>query len=198
MVDCVKCKHHYIKMLDKYAGSSDCKKGHFKTISDIAVETPKECSDFEPKGLTEEEKEIMKNLHACPVEGLKYDNGKNRMGLVLQGFSNALWEVGRVGTFGANKYSPNSWQNLTNGKERYLDALCRHLFKHLQGEKIDDESGLLHLSHLAWNALCLLEFELKENHDIQNVWENFLNKAQEEMSGVAELKREYERSKNRK
>ena len=96
------------------------------------------------------------------IEGKKYDEGKNRMGLVLQGFANALWEVGRVGTFGANKYSPNSWQNLTNGKERYLDALCRHLFKHLQGEKVDDESGLLHLSHLAWNSLCLLEFELKD------------------------------------
>lgn len=109
--------------------------------------------------------EIAKRIreHELAIEGKKYDTGKNRMGLVLQGFSNALWEVSRVGTFGANKYSPNSWQNLTNGKERYLDALCRHLFKHLQGEKVDDESGLLHLSHLAWNALCLLEFELKDD-----------------------------------
>lgn len=96
------------------------------------------------------------------IEGKKYDNGKNRMGLVLQGFSNALWEVGRVGTFGCSKYGENSWQNLDNAKSRYLDALCRHLFQHLQGEKVDDESGLLHLSHLAWNSLCLLEFELKD------------------------------------
>lgn len=114
--------------------------------------------------ITEEVKDSMDTFRVIP-EGKKYDEGKNRMGLVLQGFSDALWEVGRVGTFGANKYSPNSWQNLTNGKERYLDALCRHLFKHLQGEKVDDESGLLHLSHLAWNALCLLEFELKESED---------------------------------
>lgn len=107
------------------------------------------------------------------IEGKKYDEGKNRMGLVLQGFANALWEVGRVGTFGANKYSPNSWQNLTNGKERYLDALCRHLFKHLQGEKVDDESGLLHLQHMCWNALALLEFELKEKQEnIQDLVSN--------------------------
>lgn len=122
--------------------------------------------------ITEEVKESMDTFRVIP-EGKKYDEGKNRMGLVLQGFSNALWEVGRVGTFGANKYSPNSWQNLTNGKERYLDALCRHLFKHLQGEKVDDESGLLHLSHLAWNSLCLLEFELKEKQEnIQDLVSN--------------------------
>ena len=101
------------------------------------------------------------------TEGNKYDTGKNRMGLVLQGFSNALWEVGRVGTFGCTKYGENSWQNLDNAKSRYLDALFRHLFKHLQGEKLDEESGLLHLSHLAWNALALLEFELEGKTDFK-------------------------------
>lgn len=162
MVDCSKCKHHYIKMLDKYTGRSDCKKGHFKTISNIEVEPPKECSDFEPKGLTEEEKEIMKNLHACPVEGLKYDTGKNRMGLMCENFSRALWEVAKVSTFGANRYGANNWQYLENPKERYMDALCRHLFQHLQGNKVDSDSGLLHLSAVCWNALALLEFELKD------------------------------------
>ena len=112
--------------------------------------------------MDEQDIEVMEKTRSCPVEGLKYDNGKNRMGLVLQGFSNALWEVGRVGTFGAKRYGANNWQHLENPKERYMDALCRHLFKHLQGEKVDEESGLLHLSHLAWNSLCLLEFELKD------------------------------------
>lgn len=96
------------------------------------------------------------------IEGKKYDEGKNRMGLVLQGFSNALWEVGRVGTFGCSKYGENQWQGLANGKARYLDALCRHLFQYMQGKDLDDESGLKHLSHMCWNALCLLEFELKD------------------------------------
>ena len=59
------------------------------------------------------------------IEGKKYDNGKNRMGLVLQGFSNALWEVGRVGTFGCSKYGEGNWQYLENGIDRYKDALLR-------------------------------------------------------------------------
>ena len=109
--------------------------------------------------IPEEAKESRKNFRAIP-EGKKYDNGKNRMGLMCENFSRALWKVAEVSTFGANKYGENSWQNLDNAKSRYLDALCRHLFKHLQGEKIDNESGLLHLSAVCWNALALLEFEL--------------------------------------
>lgn len=96
------------------------------------------------------------------IEGKKYDEGKNRMGLVLQGFANALWEVGRVGTFGCSKYGENQWQGLANGKARYLDALFRHLFQYMQGKDLDDESGLKHLSHACWNCLALLEFELGE------------------------------------
>lgn len=35
--------------------------------------------------------------------GAKLDAGKNRLGLVLGGFARALQEIGRVGTYGANK-----------------------------------------------------------------------------------------------
>ena len=99
------------------------------------------------------------------TKGKKYDTGKNRVGLMCEGFSRALWEVAKVSTFGANRYGANNWQHLENPKERYMDALCRHLFQHLQGQKVDDDSGLLHLQHCAWNVLALLEFELKERGD---------------------------------
>ena len=95
------------------------------------------------------------------IEGLKYDDGKNRMGLVLQGFSNALWKVGEVGTFGANKYGDDNWMYLENGLARYKDALFRHLFQYLQGEWIDPESNKPHLAHACWNCLALLEYCLK-------------------------------------
>ena len=95
------------------------------------------------------------------IEGLKYDNDKNRMGLVLQGFSNALWKVGEVGTFGAGKYGDENWMYLENGIARYKDALFRHLFQYLQGEWIDAESGKPHLAHACWNCLALLEYCLK-------------------------------------
>ena len=96
-------------------------------------------------------------------KGIKLDSGKNRLGLVFNGFSNALWKVGEVGTFGANKYTDNGWQSVENGKDRYTDALLRHLFRYFNGEKTDDESGLSHLAHLAWNALAILELERGNN-----------------------------------
>lgn len=176
MVDCSLCKHHYLKHTDKYSVISDCKKGyckkgHFRIVNAYKVEPPKECLDFES---------VLPETQVAPMDGIKYDTGKNRMGLVLEGFSNALWEVGRVGTFGCTKYGENSWQNLDNAKLRYLDALCRHLFKHLQGEKVDDESGLLHLQHMCWNALALLEFELKDDN-MTCALKQSLDKVQEDM-----------------
>ena len=89
-------------------------------------------------------------------KGVKLDNGKIRLGLVLGGFAKGLWEVGCIGTFGANKYCDNGWQSVENGVSRYTDALLRHLFAYLEGETIDPESGYRHLAHMAWNALALL------------------------------------------
>ena len=93
--------------------------------------------------------------------GAKLDTGKPRFGLVLSGFAKALTEVVRVGTFGADKYTDNGWQSVPNAKARYTDALYRHLNAHHQGEQHDPESKLLHLAHVAWNALAILWFELK-------------------------------------
>lgn len=93
--------------------------------------------------------------------GVKLDDGKNRLGLVLGDFSQALWEVGKVGTFGAKKYSDGGWLQVPNGQQRYLDALYRHLLYN-QANPYDSQSGLLHLSHAAWNALAILELNLRE------------------------------------
>jgi len=94
--------------------------------------------------------------------GAKLDAGKPRMGLVLGGFPNALVEVSKVGTFGANKYSDNGWKTVVAGKERYTDALLRHWAYEQAGEVFDKDSELLHAAHLAWNALARLEFILEE------------------------------------
>lgn len=89
--------------------------------------------------------------------GVKLDQGKNRLGLVLGGFAPALVKVGEVGTFGANKkYTANGWKTVPNGQERYKDALYRHLMHHETGEELDPESGLPHLAHAAWNTLAIL------------------------------------------
>ena len=98
-------------------------------------------------------------------KGIKLDNGKNRLGLVLSGFSHALWLVGCVGTFGLINILTTvgkrlKWQN------RYLDALLRHLFKVFMGEETDKESSLPHLAHVCWNALAILELTVHEKQII--------------------------------
>jgi len=92
---------------------------------------------------------------------LKYDDGKTRMGLIHTGLALPLMAIGEVLTYGAKKYKANSWQGLDNARERYTDALYRHLNAYHRGEQIDPESGLLHLAHAAVNLLFLLYFQLE-------------------------------------
>ena len=94
--------------------------------------------------------------------GAKLDHGKPRHGLVLGGFAGALTEVAKVGTFGANKYSDNGWLSVPNGLARYTDAMLRHHFAEAGGEELDEDSGLRHAAHRAWNALAVLELALRE------------------------------------
>lgn len=95
--------------------------------------------------------------------GAKLDANKNRLGLVLGGFSQALELVGLVGTYGANKYTDNGWLTVPNGVERYTDAMYRHLLKNAQGELVDSESGLEHLAHATWNLLAIVELKRDKN-----------------------------------
>ena len=94
--------------------------------------------------------------------GAKLDAGKNRLGLVLGGFALALEEVGRVGTFGAQKYSADGWKSVENGSERYTDAMLRHYFADAGGECFDEQTSLLHAAHCAWNALARLDLLIRE------------------------------------
>ncbi len=94
--------------------------------------------------------------------GSKLDAGKNRLGLVFNGFARALTEVGKVGTFGANKYTDDGWVDVPDGILRYTDALYRHQLKEACGEELAPDSGLLHAAHAAWNSLAVLELRLRE------------------------------------
>lgn len=94
--------------------------------------------------------------------GAKLDQGKNRLGLVLFGFARALQAVGRVGTYGAQKYSDNGWMQVPDGEARYTDAMLRHLMSEAQGEEIDPTTGIMHAAQTCWNALARLELMLRE------------------------------------
>lgn len=95
------------------------------------------------------------------VPGAKQKKGKVRASLVLGDFRFALLEVAKVGTMGAEKYSPHGWLSVPNGFEEYSEAMLRHwLAEHI--ETVDPESNLVHAAHLAWNALARLELLIRQ------------------------------------
>lgn len=98
--------------------------------------------------------------------GAKLDAGKNRLGLVLLGFSKALREVGKVGTYGAAKYTDNGWVDVPDGIARYTDAMLRHT---LVDEPNDPDTGLAHAAHAAWNALARLDLMLRKAEGVEAI-----------------------------
>jgi len=100
-----------------------------------------------------------KDLHEG---GAKGDKGKPRVALVMRDFAHALWEVARVGTYGAEKYCESGWTTVPDGFNRYDDALMRHKLKDWMGEKMDTDLPVEHLAQVAWNALAMLERRICE------------------------------------
>ena len=86
------------------------------------------------------------------IKGIKFDNGKRRWSLLPW---RELGAVIDVLTTGAKKYSDNNWKYVEDGKNRYYDALMRHLTAWWDGEKNDPEDGLHHLAHAICNILFL-------------------------------------------
>ena len=103
-------------------------------------------------------REVDPNGKSANEPGAKLDAGKVRPALVIQGFRKALLAISEVGTFGAAKYTDNGWKSVPDGRKRYEDALYRHLL----AEGVDEQSGLPHLAHAAWNLLAMLELELEK------------------------------------
>ena len=85
----------------------------------------------------------------------KQDAGKVPMALIDP---YAMQELAHVLKFGATKYSPNGWRK---GIEwtRTVSALLRHVYKFLDGETHDPETGLNHMAHVMCNAMFLVNFE---------------------------------------
>lgn len=65
-------------------------------------------------------------------------------------------DIVRVYHAGAKKYGPNRWQNLEDGFQRYKAAALRHLMEYEKGERVDADTGCLHLAQFAWNAIAML------------------------------------------
>ena len=95
---------------------------------------------------------------------MKYDGGKPLAAIPFEDFNDAIKELIRVCTFGANKYARSSWKNVENAERRYKDAMARHFIDQFVEDK-DEESGLYHKAHLAWNALAVLQLEIERKRN---------------------------------
>lgn len=100
-------------------------------------------------------------------QGIKYDNGKPRLGEMIKDFSEPLKEICKVWSFGADKYSKGNWKLVENAEDRYTNALIRHLVAE-NTEGYDKESKILHAAHVAWNAIARLHFIIKSKRENEN------------------------------
>ena len=71
----------------------------------------------------------------------------------------ALHELGRVFTFGEQKYDDYNFRKGYTWSLSF-DAMQRHAWAFWNREDRDEESGLHHLAHCAWHGLVLLFFSL--------------------------------------
>ena len=119
-----------------------------KTADELLVDEPKE---VDPDGIDQH------------TPGAKLDARKPFAG-ILADFGLALTAVAEVGTFGAKKYSRGGWQHVSDGYQRYSDAMWRHLLRS-RYDDIDEDSGLDHDAQVAWNALARLELKIRERFE---------------------------------
>ena len=77
-----------------------------------------------------------------------------------------LLDIITICKFGAEKYGLNNYATTGSDIKRYVDAIGRHIIKHIKGEWGDEDTGASHLTHIAAN--CLILFELFYNEQYTN------------------------------
>lgn len=94
-------------------------------------------------------------------QSAKADKGKLELSLVNPELVKAVAEVRMYGT---EKYGDSeNWRKVK--PKRYVDALYRHLLAYIEGNEVDEESGLSHLAHMACNLSFLLDKEYLKEHE---------------------------------
>lgn len=97
--------------------------------------------------------------------------GKDQMHMVNDGFPLALRHLAQIMTWAAEvkQYKLHDWRNLPNADVEFPSAEGRHAndnsIQKSMGlkalERVDHESGKLHIGHKVFNALCELELVLR-------------------------------------
>lgn len=101
-------------------------------------------------------------------QSIKADAGKPILSYVPK---EIIYEIERVRKYGVDKYKdPDNWKKVE--MERYHEALLRHtlaLWDDVYAR--DEESGLLHLSHIATNIAFILEMMKEDEEDYKRIRE---------------------------
>lgn len=86
----------------------------------------------------------------------KADEGKLQISLVP---TQIIRDIAEVRMYGNEKYGdPDNWKVVE--KQRYVDALLRHLLAYVEDpDGVDEESGIPHYKHAACNMAFLCEME---------------------------------------
>ena len=101
-------------------------------------------------------------------EGAKLDAGKAGYTRALRAFPRAISAVNSVSIYGEIKYTLDGWQSVDDGERRYSEAMMRHFVCVSQDDNVDNDSGLHHAAHVAWNALAVLELKLRRFENERN------------------------------
>lgn len=99
--------------------------------------------------------------------GVKLEYGKPNLGIVItKQFPNAIKALAQCSEYGHLKYAETDkdWLNfkrIENPVESYTNAMFRHVIEETNFV-CDNESGLPHIFHTAWNAMARLEVYLDD------------------------------------
>lgn len=98
----------------------------------------------------------------------KLDKGKPRVDLINPRF---IEELGQGLGFGAEKYSDYNYREGDGlDRSRLYASAMRHLLKYAQGEVIDEESEISHLTAVAINCMMLYTLEEDGKGKEYNSW----------------------------
>jgi dATP/dGTP diphosphohydrolase len=90
-------------------------------------------------------------------KGLRFNEGKPRYDLLPYDAIDALADHYRKGS---EKYAERNWERGMDWSKCF-SSLMRHASAFAQGEDYDPENGSLHATAMAWNALALLAYQLR-------------------------------------
>lgn len=92
------------------------------------------------------------------VKADRFNKGKEGVYMIP---GDAMTEIAKVYDYGAEKYAEHNWAKGLDWDKGIRGSLQRHLNKWSTGEDKDEESGLHHDLHVAWNAITLVAHRLR-------------------------------------